>query len=241
MQYVIGEIILVVIGILIALSINNWNEASKNEALGTNYLIRISKDLENDLLEFDDAHKLAQQRKHRVSFLQEAINKPELVLDSTSYFIQSIITAGYTFNPTISNHSFEELKSSGRLALIEDEKLRVSIAKYYDFAFNHTQWDFLSKDTQLKYNEYLRGILNQEQLNWVLSNYYDPELPFEISKRELDDIYQRFKSKKDFHYILQQTYSDKHEAIQYMLSAMKSAEDLKQEILDELSTNSKNE
>ncbi|WP_157473012.1 DUF6090 family protein [Eudoraea adriatica] len=52
-KYAIGEILLVVIGILIALSINNWNEKVKNMRIENNYLIRISKDLENDLLEFE--------------------------------------------------------------------------------------------------------------------------------------------------------------------------------------------
>ena len=40
--YAIGEIVLVVIGILIALSINNWNENLKNKKLETSYLKRIS-------------------------------------------------------------------------------------------------------------------------------------------------------------------------------------------------------
>src|SRR5665811_200014 len=89
--YAIGEIVLVVIGILIALSINNWNENSINKRLETNYLIRISKDLENDYLEFDDAIELAQDRNNRVLFLQQALENPELVRDSSDYFVQSII------------------------------------------------------------------------------------------------------------------------------------------------------
>jgi hypothetical protein len=235
--YAIGEIVLVVIGILIALSINNWNENFKNERLETNYLIRISKDLENDFLEFDDAIKLAQERNNRVLFLQEALENPELVGDSTNYFVQSIITAGYTYIPAISNHSFEELKSSGRLALIQDEELRVLIAKYYDFVFSTTQWDFLKEDVQLKYNEYLRGILNQEQLNWVLTNYYEPDTLSHISKKELDGIYQRFKSTKDFHSILPQVFEGKYNTMKYMYSSKRQAVNLKLEIQNELKSN----
>ena len=48
-KYAIGEILLVVIGILIALSINNWNETRKEQALELDYLIGIKTDLENDL------------------------------------------------------------------------------------------------------------------------------------------------------------------------------------------------
>ena len=47
--YALGEIILVVIGILIALQINTWNEERKDKATGDQYLADIRQDLENDL------------------------------------------------------------------------------------------------------------------------------------------------------------------------------------------------
>ena len=235
--YAVGEILLVVIGILIALSINNWNENSKNERLETNYLIRISKDLENDFLEFDDALKLAQGRNDRVLFLEQALENPEMDKDSSYYFVESIVIAGYTYIPVISNHSFEELKSSGRLALIQNEELRVLIAQYYDFVFSSSQWDFIREDIQLKYMEYSRGILNQEQLNWVLSNYYEPDSFYNISKKELDGIYQRFISKKEYQSILPQVYEGKYNTIQVMHNSKRRAETLKQEIQNELQSN----
>ena len=49
MKYAIGEIILVVLGILIALSINNWNEEMKNKQLETKILLEIKKGLNKDL------------------------------------------------------------------------------------------------------------------------------------------------------------------------------------------------
>ena len=50
LKYAIGEIVLVVIGILIALQINNWNETRQNEAKITNILEDIQKDLSDDIL-----------------------------------------------------------------------------------------------------------------------------------------------------------------------------------------------
>ena len=49
-KYAIGEIILVVIGILIALQINNWNEKRKDEAKLQTILLKIKEDLKGDLL-----------------------------------------------------------------------------------------------------------------------------------------------------------------------------------------------
>jgi len=48
MRYAIGEIVLVVIGILIALSINNWNERMKNAETELLYYCRIYDDLKLD-------------------------------------------------------------------------------------------------------------------------------------------------------------------------------------------------
>ncbi len=38
-KYAIGEIVLVVIGILIALAVNNWNQEKKDYLLGKDYLL----------------------------------------------------------------------------------------------------------------------------------------------------------------------------------------------------------
>ena len=48
-KYALGEIILVVIGILIAIQINNWNEANKTEEKETLYLTRLTTNLGYDM------------------------------------------------------------------------------------------------------------------------------------------------------------------------------------------------
>jgi hypothetical protein len=49
LKYAFGEIVLVVIGILIALQINNWNERKNNITKTTNILKEIQLDLINDI------------------------------------------------------------------------------------------------------------------------------------------------------------------------------------------------
>ena len=53
-KYAIGEIILVVIGILIALSINNWNENQKEQKQIRNIYARVVKDFENSGVEIEN-------------------------------------------------------------------------------------------------------------------------------------------------------------------------------------------
>jgi len=54
LKYAFGEIVLVVIGILIALSINNWNEKRKIEKMGKEYIREIYTDLTNDILNLNE-------------------------------------------------------------------------------------------------------------------------------------------------------------------------------------------
>jgi hypothetical protein len=58
--YAVGEIILVVIGILIALSINNWNEWRKNSKTLEGYLIFLIEDIQSDK---NQLNKLIQERE----------------------------------------------------------------------------------------------------------------------------------------------------------------------------------
>ena len=51
--YAIGEIILVVIGILIALSINNWNEKNKNRKQESQILLQLKEEYQENLTELD--------------------------------------------------------------------------------------------------------------------------------------------------------------------------------------------
>ena len=53
--YAFGEIILVVIGILIALGVNNWNQERQDRRSGDDLLVRIHRDLVKDTVDFNRA------------------------------------------------------------------------------------------------------------------------------------------------------------------------------------------
>jgi hypothetical protein len=58
--YAIGEIILVVIGILIALSINNWNQEKQQKKVLNNIYATIKADLQQDILNIDEIINISQ-------------------------------------------------------------------------------------------------------------------------------------------------------------------------------------
>ena len=75
-RYAIGEIILVVIGILIALQINNWNESRKLKKIELNYLQRLVIDLnDNEKLLSDKNLAFVTERQSYCDGPRDAVTK----------------------------------------------------------------------------------------------------------------------------------------------------------------------
>ena len=98
LKYAVGEIVLVVIGILIALSLNNWNENRKNTEAEKGVLNNIYKDLAIDSTQFDYYHSQFQKietlhfQLYKIGIKNEdfdSISEPSLIRRSL-YFKQLI-------------------------------------------------------------------------------------------------------------------------------------------------------
>jgi hypothetical protein len=130
LKYAIGEIVLVVIGILIALSINDWNDNRKNRLAEKLYVHDLIQDLKNDdialkKLSFFLESKLASKIKIE-AFLQGQNVEP----DSIEFHIARQYAMSGRFTPT--NITIEELKNSGNLKIIRDNDLRRQIVSLYN-------------------------------------------------------------------------------------------------------------
>ena len=134
--YAIGEIILVVIGILIALSINNWNEERKNNILEQEYYCRLLEDVEQDIEQIDkfliDVQDRIRSANNAVRLLKnEEANKLE-VATAMAYSISAIVS---DFTPN--NSAFEDLKSGANLNIIKDKDIIKAMNNYFKKAEQH--------------------------------------------------------------------------------------------------------
>lgn len=127
LKYAIGEIVLVVIGILIAMSINNWNEELKNRSFEKEILEQIRANLIKDRLTLESV----------LANFENAMNSTDKVLnpelstnerDSLKYWLSDIVRFD-RFQPL--TNAFEVAKSKG-LDLISNKQLRFDIGAYYD-------------------------------------------------------------------------------------------------------------
>ena len=126
-RYAFGEIVLVVIGILIALQINNWNEERKERRIEARYLQNLKIDLENDSL------ALLEIRAHRVNTAHAAktlLNIANSGHIEDVYKVDSLYWAiGIWWEFIPNDNTFQELISSGNLNIIRDEKIKKSLLK----------------------------------------------------------------------------------------------------------------
>ena len=130
LKYAIGEIVLVVIGILIALAVNNWNQERKDNSLGKEYLLRIHSDLILDTINFKGIitsnNKLREEIKGFLVTLYDGIDNIEQVQNMSDIYDRAL---DQVFSPN--NNTYKGMISSGTLGLIQNLELKEEIIDLY--------------------------------------------------------------------------------------------------------------
>jgi hypothetical protein len=146
-KYAIGEIILVVIGILIALSINNWNENRKTSAQVKNILSALHSDLVQDtILITKKLPGIAEQYQFNES-IRARVAATNATLDTL------IKITRFEFNPTWSNqilyntNAYNSLNETGLIENLPDT-LKSKIKTFYNNKF------YLNRKIERTTNDY---------------------------------------------------------------------------------------
>ena len=153
--YAIGEIILVVIGILLALKVNNWNEQVKERKLEKTILLNLKSEVEDNINALQQNIEKRNQQMEAVNvLLQKTGNK---TTDTNSKQIDSLIGLSRyitTFEPR--SGVIEEILSSGKLNLLQNEELRKILSNWSgDLDDLRRKEDGLQDIILLQYNPYL--------------------------------------------------------------------------------------
>ncbi|MBT8287570.1 MAG: hypothetical protein HKN00_11200 [Flavobacteriaceae bacterium] len=121
-KYAIGEILLVVIGILIALQINNWNEARKQRNKEIHYLNNLKTDLNLNIAELDHYIAVRNSRIESANIVLEHFEGKPLTDLSDFAFHTTNIYIWQKFSQH--DNTFQELTNSGNLALISNDSIK---------------------------------------------------------------------------------------------------------------------
>ena len=150
-KYAIGEIVLVVIGILIALSINNWNNDKKDKQAELKYLNQIRKSLqENNLILKERIVNDERTLKFGDQLYSHFKTKKELNDSIKRVLVVLLNDQMISFNIA----AFENLKNDG-LSFISNDDLKFEIINIYDKELKYIQNIFANQ-----FENYLSGVIN---------------------------------------------------------------------------------
>ena len=166
LKYAIGEIILVMIGILLALQVNNWNEQRKNKHIEYEMLSDLKSDLEEtnkDILDDIEGNQF---------FLNSTLNIQRHILENLTFHDSLIMDFDIMTQQTTlfeKSSAYESLKSSG-LNIISNNKIKKEITDFFNLKLARAQ-----STSKLSFNEIFMPYLEKHfdvNLDATLMQYW---------------------------------------------------------------------
>jgi hypothetical protein len=167
--YALGEIVLVVIGILIALQINTWSENRKNRQIEKDYLNGILRNLDEDIISYKDNIEQDTLILNYMTVLQKAFTDENIRSDKV--LMNKVILLTISYNQFGSSRTvFEDMVSSGKINLIKADTLRQTLTNYYQFVDDEAAFDLNQEVTEWREHkmEMYNGRLS---LNAIMESY----------------------------------------------------------------------
>jgi len=154
--YAIGEVLLVMVGILLALQINNWNEDRQKKEKEILNLVELKKSLEVDLNVLKASQVFYNDLHQKVDILIQVLEiRKRITSDSLAHIIGHALMNKYFFN--FQTAAFENIKSIG-IDVISNDTLRSRISNIYN---DHYTWlGKMSEDFDNYYNAQIIPLIN---------------------------------------------------------------------------------
>ena len=162
--YAVGEVLLVMIGILLALSVNNWNEQRKQRNEEKLILGQLLANLEDEIIGYNWWSNYLKPKQDYLSLLSQGAFRDD-DLDSFALAINTY----YDFKPK--NAAYLSLKSSGNLGILQNSELAERIVLFYDLGSEILEsWSAWHRNFVNEYIErYILTELRLDKDNMVLN------------------------------------------------------------------------
>ena len=170
--YALGEIILVVIGILIAVRINDWNETRKNGIKEVEVLKNLNEDIRYNARRLQEVYSFDSVICERNKVLLQILEDPESSFQDSLKIYFGSISRYDVFSPR--RMAFEALKSEG-LELIRNEDLRSAIILLYDesYLFNSLVLDMRREIHITSTSLFNKKLFTLETVGFRIPNNFD--------------------------------------------------------------------
>ena len=192
--YALGEIVLVVIGILIALSINNWNTERNEDAIAGQYTTRLTQELQQDVANYERLKGNFTRQNEAISRFIRVFNADKLVITDTTEFWRDFmsISSGWPWykEPVI----WTQLVQSGELKFIENQEAIEALFDHYSrvrrTAENYNQYPM---ETTNEIRKMVALMLAESKSGLPMGNRLQEHPPDEMLQAVMDhrDAYQK--------------------------------------------------
>jgi len=190
--YALGEVMLVVIGILIAVQLGNWNNIRKEREEEQFLLQSLKEDFQKNLANLNTDFKTNKNNLENMIRLLDIINEQS---PSPNYVeIDTLISSLFTWGTIDYNTgAIDDMKSSGKLQIITNHDLRNKLSEWpsivrgqisdVDIMVGHNM-NFLLPQLAKAY-----PLLNTDDLDFNSDLYGRPNLPKSKIKFDINDLY----------------------------------------------------
>jgi len=175
-KYAIGEIVLVVIGILIAIQLNEWKNDTYNEKQKQNVLKSLQAEFKSNISQLDSVLFYQNKVKSVYPRVMELIELDTINVDNSIYLEPyQNLGWGYTFNPI--NGALRSAISSGEIHLINNDELIELLFSWEDVvrdseeeATRQRNYQMITKEFRQKHIR-LFDVWTQNTPGLISSNY----------------------------------------------------------------------
>jgi hypothetical protein len=170
--YAVGEIALVMIGILLALQVNNWNEFQKDRKIEKEALVSL---IENMKLNIN-------QTEHRIARIQSANKSGQIIFAAIKNSNHTVDTLGKHFHEALLNHAnllltigaYETLKNIG-FEIIRNEILKKEIVNLHENTYlqlsRNQKW---GEEVRPDFDKYvIDHFISDGVRGWIPRNFYE--------------------------------------------------------------------
>ena len=135
------------------------------------YIQRLANDIATDIPDIEYAIELQSMRLELVHLLLDVADNPDAALEQPILFIGAVDQAAYTYTPTLTNHTFENLRTTGDMRLIRSDTVKESLFEYYNYDEEQRQYRPLQFITESRHFELAAGILDVEQVTYIQDEF----------------------------------------------------------------------
>jgi len=172
------ELVVVIVGLVLAFQIDRWREESADRKLEAVYLQRLTNDIESDIPPLESAIRIADMRKNYVELLMAVAEDPAVALEQPMSFLVAIDQASFTFSPSSNRATYEDLRSTGNMRLIRNQELKTRLNDYYGYDETESQFRSLQLSQEFHFFKLVNGVRSNRQIRliqdrWLLAGPED--------------------------------------------------------------------